>query len=102
MLGAGLLLPITHRQPKMGADTREGQNGYAHGASTSSFDVEAVASNTDYARDPEVRGGCVRPRTAASVKSTASPVAPAVCKGAPGRPRAAPARQALLHTEWSG
>ena len=54
---AGLLLPVKHRQPNMCAGTREVQSGYTHGASTSSFDVEAVLSNTDYARDPEVRGG---------------------------------------------
>lgn len=102
LLGAGLLLPIKHRQPDMGADTREGQNGYTHGASTSRFDVEAVASNTDYARDPEVRWGCARLRNAVAVKRMASHVAPAVYRGVPGWQRAAPACQALLHTVWSG
>lgn len=49
----------------MGQGGREGQNGYLHGASTSKFDVEAVPSNTDYDRDPEVRGAWATTNTCA-------------------------------------
>lgn len=40
---------------KMGVEDRNGQNGYLPDASTSSFDVAAVPSDTSYDRDPEAR-----------------------------------------------
>ena len=39
----------------MGLEERDGQNGYLPDASTSSFDVAAVPSDTSYDRDPEAR-----------------------------------------------
>lgn len=39
----------------MGLEERDGQNGYLPDASTSSYDVAAVPSDTSYDRDPEAR-----------------------------------------------
>ena len=40
---------------KMGLEGRDGQNGYLPDASTSSYDVAAMPSDTSYDRDPEAR-----------------------------------------------
>ena len=39
----------------MGLEGRDGQNGYRPDASTSSYDVAAMPSDTGYDRDPEAR-----------------------------------------------